>query len=583
MVLAKKLSCTANACCKGLDIEPWLVESLNDEAIKLDSQAIEQAHLVSISGQKTDDTTKQDLEKQDVVEEVDVKAPLTDAEKALVVESFLKFSAMDGEKSSRLEVGTRVQRGPDWKYGNQDGGPGRLGLVTSGSSATSSKWAYVKWDCGHYDSYRWGQQNKYDLKLVKAGVLLFKNLFLLSPETLQLFPFKDEEELYDSPKIKSHSAKVIGLFRFAVAGLADLERLRPTLQEMGKRHAGYGVKPRHYEVLGEALINTLKIALNDAWGPVTEGAWRKVYDRVSTMMTSEAYSLTLPIAAVSREPLEKEGDGAARTLKVSQVDEVAESKKIQRDEQKTQPKVVEEAKPTDAAPEKVAVEKKQPSAPAKQASEKEERRTKSTEAAKKAAMPPKAETAKDEAAEAQSAEDGKKGEAEPKASPKKKKITHKERLEKWKVLPLEEQEAKRDELQLASKGGELATVLRLLDTGMIANAADDDGCTALHLAAHAGHRKVIIALLNASADPKRATRSSGRTAVMLAATKRREDALELLVPRSNLAAVDAKGFTVADLAKDEAAEWLRNDPLNNPPPWKVRKEKEASKENGQAS
>ena len=59
-----------------------------------------------------------------------------------------------------LPVGTRVRRGPDWKWGNQDSnGPG----VVAGPDS-SDKWINVKWDSGNSNSYRWGVENTYDLK-----------------------------------------------------------------------------------------------------------------------------------------------------------------------------------------------------------------------------------------------------------------------------------------------------------------------------------------------------------------------------------------------------------------------------------
>ena len=37
------------------------------------------------------------------------------------------------------------------------------------------------------------------------GVLLFKKIFEIAPEALGLFSFKDEEDVYNSPKLKAHA------------------------------------------------------------------------------------------------------------------------------------------------------------------------------------------------------------------------------------------------------------------------------------------------------------------------------------------------------------------------------------------
>ena len=65
-----------------------------------------------------------------------------------------------------ITIGARVKRGPDWKYGNQDGGAGNLGTV-DGHSTKSGYDFTVKWDSKAIRyNYRWGSQNKYDLELV---------------------------------------------------------------------------------------------------------------------------------------------------------------------------------------------------------------------------------------------------------------------------------------------------------------------------------------------------------------------------------------------------------------------------------
>ena len=66
-----------------------------------------------------------------------------------------------------IKVGMRVKRGPDWKWGDQDGGAGGLGTVTAGPDA--DMWVDVKWDAGESNNYRWGAEGKYDLEIVGEG------------------------------------------------------------------------------------------------------------------------------------------------------------------------------------------------------------------------------------------------------------------------------------------------------------------------------------------------------------------------------------------------------------------------------
>ena len=64
-----------------------------------------------------------------------------------------------------------VQRGRDWKWGDQDGGEGKLGKVVKGSSTDAKEgWANVKWDqSGSTNAYRIGDSSSYDLKVGKSN------------------------------------------------------------------------------------------------------------------------------------------------------------------------------------------------------------------------------------------------------------------------------------------------------------------------------------------------------------------------------------------------------------------------------
>uniref|UniRef100_UPI00398E4BB9 E3 ubiquitin-protein ligase MIB2 n=1 Tax=Pristiophorus japonicus TaxID=55135 RepID=UPI00398E4BB9 len=68
-----------------------------------------------------------------------------------------------------MEVGMRIVRGVDWKWGNQDDGEGHVGTVVEigrqGSTTTPDKTVVVQWDCGTRTNYRTGYQGAHDLLL----------------------------------------------------------------------------------------------------------------------------------------------------------------------------------------------------------------------------------------------------------------------------------------------------------------------------------------------------------------------------------------------------------------------------------
>ncbi len=62
-----------------------------------------------------------------------------------------------------LSRGTRVRRGPDWKWAEQDGNG--VGLTTSPVDAEG--WVLVRWETGVSNLYRWGAEGAFDLHPVE--------------------------------------------------------------------------------------------------------------------------------------------------------------------------------------------------------------------------------------------------------------------------------------------------------------------------------------------------------------------------------------------------------------------------------
>ncbi|XP_057605997.1 E3 ubiquitin-protein ligase MIB2 isoform X2 [Hippopotamus amphibius kiboko] len=76
---------------------------------------------------------------------------------------------MDPDPQAGVQVGMRVVRGVDWKWGHQDGGEGGVGTVVElgrhGSPSTPDRTVVVQWDHGTRTNYRAGYQGAHDLLL----------------------------------------------------------------------------------------------------------------------------------------------------------------------------------------------------------------------------------------------------------------------------------------------------------------------------------------------------------------------------------------------------------------------------------
>lgn len=72
----------------------------------------------------------------------------------------------DDDITNTIGIGTRVVRGPDWKWGDQDGPLPSEGSVVS--ELGSDYWIRVRWDSGTINSYRMTKDRKYDLTLAPS-------------------------------------------------------------------------------------------------------------------------------------------------------------------------------------------------------------------------------------------------------------------------------------------------------------------------------------------------------------------------------------------------------------------------------
>ena len=106
----------------------------------------------------------------------------------------------------------------------------------------------------------------------------------------RLFEIAPEVQPYFKGDMKEQGRKLMMMIGTAVNALNDLEAVVPAIQDMGKRHVGYGVKPEDYDSVGAALLWTLEKGLGNDFTDDTKEAWATVYGVLSTTMKDAAYS-----------------------------------------------------------------------------------------------------------------------------------------------------------------------------------------------------------------------------------------------------------------------------------------------------
>jgi nitric oxide dioxygenase len=112
----------------------------------------------------------------------------------------------------------------------------------------------------------------------QAADLFYGRLFEIAPQVRALF--KND--------IKAQGQKLMSTIALAVGSLDKLSALLPVVRDLGSRHAGYGVKEEHYDVVGQALLWTLEKGLGSDFTPDTKAAWTEVYTVLADTMKSAA-------------------------------------------------------------------------------------------------------------------------------------------------------------------------------------------------------------------------------------------------------------------------------------------------------
>lgn len=115
-----------------------------------------------------------------------------------------------------------------------------------------------------------------------ASEMFYAKLFSMDPALKGLF----------KGDMKAQGRKLMAMIGTAVNGLSKLDALVPAVQDLGRRHAGYGVKAADYDTVAGALLWTLEQGLGDGFTPEMKAAWTSVYGVLAGMMKDAAAKAT---------------------------------------------------------------------------------------------------------------------------------------------------------------------------------------------------------------------------------------------------------------------------------------------------
>ncbi len=113
----------------------------------------------------------------------------------------------------------------------------------------------------------------------QAAELFYNRLFEIGPELRPLFAETD---------MKEQGRKLMQMLAMIVNGLNRFDRLRPAVEDLGRRHVSYNVTTAHYGTVGAALLWTLEKGLAEAYTPEVADAWTTAYGALASTMISAA-------------------------------------------------------------------------------------------------------------------------------------------------------------------------------------------------------------------------------------------------------------------------------------------------------
>ena len=122
----------------------------------------------------------------------------------------------------------------------------------------------------------WTQVEKIGLE--RFGIVLMKNILKFSPESLQLFQFKDIPDLYKNEIFKSHCLMMMQKIEKTIHNLSDLEYMKDTtMPKCEVKNLNRRVTSEIGQKVGECLILTMKQGFKAKFTNEVKLGWESLF------------------------------------------------------------------------------------------------------------------------------------------------------------------------------------------------------------------------------------------------------------------------------------------------------------------
>jgi NAD(P)H-flavin reductase/hemoglobin-like flavoprotein len=112
----------------------------------------------------------------------------------------------------------------------------------------------------------------------KLASYFYARIFLSNPQVRDLFPIQMDVQ----------RARLLGAIVTAVQTVEDPERFEEYLRSLGRDHRKFHVTPDQYDVVGGALMDSLRAFAGEHWSVEYDQAWRDAYAVIAKVMIQGA-------------------------------------------------------------------------------------------------------------------------------------------------------------------------------------------------------------------------------------------------------------------------------------------------------
>jgi NAD(P)H-flavin reductase/hemoglobin-like flavoprotein len=118
----------------------------------------------------------------------------------------------------------------------------------------------------------------------KVAGYFYARLFLSYPDLRDLFPVHMDVQ----------RSRLLNAIVTAVQSIDDADKFTDYLRALGRDHRKFHVEPEHYEVVGGALIEAMRVHAGEQWSVEYDQAWADAYAKIASVMLQGAETDTNP-------------------------------------------------------------------------------------------------------------------------------------------------------------------------------------------------------------------------------------------------------------------------------------------------